>query len=87
MLGFPQPFIFCLLFGALISPTDPVAVLGVIKSVGVSKRLETKIAAESLFNDGVGVVVFPTDQRAEIIASVPPDRLSSYSRREASLRE
>ena len=57
-LGLELPFIYCLLFGALISPTDPIAVLGILKSANAPKSLETKITGESLFNDGVGVVVF-----------------------------
>lgn len=57
-LGVDLPFIYCLLFGALISPTDPIAVIGILKSAGAPKSLETKIAGESLFNDGVAVVVF-----------------------------
>jgi len=60
LLQFEIDFIYCLLFGALISPTDPIAVLGILKKVGAPKKLETKIVGESLFNDGVGVVIFLT---------------------------
>lgn len=58
LVGISLPFIYCLLFGALISPTDPVAVLSILKQANVSKSLETKVAGESLFNDGMAVVVF-----------------------------
>lgn len=57
-LGTDVDFVYCLLFGALISPTDPIAVLGILKSAGAPKTLETKITGESLFNDGIGVVLF-----------------------------
>jgi CPA1 family monovalent cation:H+ antiporter len=58
LLGFELSFIWCLLFGALISPTDPIAVMGILASAGAPKSLETVIAGESLFNDGIGVVIF-----------------------------
>jgi len=57
-VGIEMRFLYCLLFGALISPTDPIAVLSILKQAGAPKDLETKIAGESLFNDGVGVVIF-----------------------------
>jgi len=60
LIGLDVDFIYCLLFGALISPTDPIAVLGILKKAGVPKKLEAKIVGESLFNDGVGVVIFLT---------------------------
>lgn len=57
-IGIELPFIYCLLFGALISPTDPVAVLAILKRVGIPDSLLAKITGESLFNDGIGIVVF-----------------------------
>ena len=74
LLSLDIAYIYCLLFGALISPTDPIAVLGILKQAGVPKKLETKIVGESLFNDGVGVVVFLTIYK---IASLGGDNVEA----------
>ena len=58
LLSIEFPYLYCLLFGSLISPTDPIAVMSILRSIGASKSLQTKIAGESLFNDGVALVFF-----------------------------
>src|ERR1700722_8614132 len=63
VLRFPVDFLYCLLFGALISPTDPIAVLSILREAHIPPSLEIKISGESLFNDGVAVVIFITIYR------------------------
>lgn len=58
LFGLQVNFLYCLIFGALISPTDPIAVVGILKKANIPASLETKISGESLFNDGIGVVLF-----------------------------
>ncbi|CAM3017296.1 cation:proton antiporter [Vibrio rarus] len=60
LIGFNLDFVYCLLFGALISPTDPIAVLAIVKKLNAPARISTQIEGESLFNDGFGLVIFVT---------------------------
>lgn len=60
LFGIELPVIYCLLFGALISPTDPIAVMGILRKAQLPAVIETNIVGESLFNDGIGVVIFTT---------------------------
>jgi CPA1 family monovalent cation:H+ antiporter len=60
LLGFQFDLIYCLIFGSLISPTDPIAVLAIVKKLDAPRRISTQIEGESLFNDGFGLVIFVT---------------------------
>src|SRR5258708_39535581 len=74
LLRFPVDFLYCLLFGSLISPTDPIAVLSILRHARIPATLETKISGESLFNDGIAVVIFITISRISEGGTVHLDR-------------
>jgi CPA1 family monovalent cation:H+ antiporter len=75
LFGLSVNFLYCLLFGALISPTDPIAVIGILRKAKIPESLETKISGESLLNDGVGVVLFITFYQ---IAQIGVENISAW---------
>ncbi len=83
LVGFNIPFIYALLFGSLIAPTDPVAVMAILKKAGCPKSLETKVVGESLFNDGIAVVVFLAILGAMIDGNATVEHVSGLFIKEA----
>jgi len=74
VFGFDVPFIYCLLFGALISPTDPIAVLAIIKQMRAPEGISVQVEGESLFNDGIGLVILPL--YSQLLFMVPMHNLA-----------
>lgn len=75
LFGYQVDFIYCLLFGALVSPTDPIAVIGILRKSNMPKEIEATINGESLFNDGIGIVFFVTISQ---VISLGLDTLSAF---------
>ena len=78
LIGLPIDFIYCVVFGALISPTDPIAVLAIIKNLRAPKRLSMQVEGESLFNDGVGLVMVKKLLLAIFLASLCTKLLAGF---------